>query len=411
MTGWDLFAQYWKLPDGFLNGLPLADGHKLTRDEAALPVEIDEVIRFFQLEVYQSQSSAVSEYLDLTRRIYYLLRPLIPRTIQITFRKLLASIQARQSFPAWPIDFSLDDLYMSTLILLMQASNIQELPFIWFWPHSCVSCAVITHDVEMQVGHDHINQIAVLDEKYGFRSLWNFVPERYQVDRDLLKDLSARGHEIGLHGLYHDGKLFNSKKVFLSRVERINRYLQDWDSVAIRSPSAIRNLKWIAEHINVSYDTSCPNSEIYAPQPGGCCSVFPFMVNGMVELPFTLPQDHTLFTILKGKGDYRQIWMQVASRIIERHGLVNIIVHPDYMVDDLSLGYYEVFLSWLSEQKNCWFALPRDVAAWWRNRSEQSLSSSLNSWQISGPMADQAHIALVKLRDSQLQFTQYVKKI
>ena len=63
----------------------------------------------------------------------------------------------------------------------------------------------------------------------GFRSSFNFVPERYgEISLDLLRELKQRGFGIGVHGLKHDGKLFSSKKIFDERAPRINAYLKKW---------------------------------------------------------------------------------------------------------------------------------------------------------------------------------------
>jgi predicted deacetylase len=54
------------------------------------------------------------------------------------------------------------------------------------------------------------------------RSSWYFVPERYPIDRAVLEQLRQRGHEIGVHGLSHTGKLFSSRTEFTARLPRIN---------------------------------------------------------------------------------------------------------------------------------------------------------------------------------------------
>lgn len=119
--------------------------------------------------------------------------------------------------------------------------------------------------------------------------------------------------------------------------------------------------------LGCAYDTSFPDTDPFEPLPGGCCSIFPFFIDGIVELPITLVQDHTLFEIL---GHHSiSAWVLKSKWIIHHHGLINLIVHPDYMRTPERLELYESFLLFLNEQQGGWHALPREVAQWWKTRS------------------------------------------
>ena len=85
---------------------------------------------------------------------------------------------------------------------------------------------MLSHDVDTLKGYNNVLKLADIEEGLGFRSSFNFVPERYGVvSLDLLAELKQRGFDIGVHGLKHDGKLFSSKKIFDERVPQINAYL------------------------------------------------------------------------------------------------------------------------------------------------------------------------------------------
>ena len=62
-----------------------------------------------------------------------------------------------------------------------------------------------------------------IEEKYGFRSSFNFVAGDYQVPEELLNELQTRGFEVGIHGLHHDGNIFRSRKVFEEQQHRSTR--------------------------------------------------------------------------------------------------------------------------------------------------------------------------------------------
>ena len=64
-------------------------------------------------------------------------------------------------------------------------------------------------------------------------------------------------------------------------------------------------------------------------------TIIPFWVSkdgfqkGYVELPYTLPQDFTLFILMKEKNI--EIWKQKLDWIAEYGGMVLLNTHPDYM--------------------------------------------------------------------------------
>lgn len=128
---------------------------------------------------------------------------------------------------------------------------------------------------------------------------------------ELRNDLENRGFEVGVHGLKHDGKLYTSGKIFKERAHRINHYLKKWNAVGFRSPAMHHNLEWIHD-LHIDYDASTFDTDPFEPQNDGVGTIFPFWVEhktlrkGYVELPYTLPQDSTLFIIMKEKTN--NIW-------------------------------------------------------------------------------------------------------
>jgi hypothetical protein len=147
----------------------------------------------------------------------------------------------------------------------------------------------------------------------------------------------------------------------------------------------------------VHYDSSFPDSDPFEPQSGGCCSIMPFFFGDVVELPITLTQDHTVFEILRSPGI--ELWRRKTEWLKRHHGLVNIIVHPDYVVEQRSLDRYEAFLAYLAEHDDAWHALPRDVARWWRERDGLSIGAG---GQVAGSTAFGATVAYAAERDRRL---------
>jgi hypothetical protein len=209
--------------------------------------------------------------------------------------------------------------------------------------------------------------VADLEESSGFRSSFNFVPERYPLDLVLIEDLRGRGFEIGVHGLRHDGKLFSSRSEFMRRAERINGYLQELDAVGFRSPLTMRNPEWM-QALQIEYDLSFFDTDPYEPMPGGTMSIWPFILGRFVELPYTLAQDCTL-TVVLGETTPR-LWLQKVDFIERYCGMVLVNTHPDYLSDPLTWKIYSDFLQAMRRRGGYWHALPRDVARWWRARTD-----------------------------------------
>jgi hypothetical protein len=140
--------------------------------------------------------------------------------------------------------------------------------------------------------------------------------------------------------------------------------------------------------LGFDYDSSFPDTDPYEPQPGGSCSWLPFFIEDLVELPITLPQDHTLFVILRRAG--ASTWIDKARQLRERGGLALLLTHPDYMTQPRIAEAYVSFLAEFHGDASAWQALPRDVAAWWRRRAASRVEPFGDGWRVVGPAAGEA---------------------
>ncbi len=249
------------------------------------------------------------------------------------------------------------------------------------WPDGKKFAFVLTHDVESQAGLDRIRQLAELEMSLGFRSSFNFVPEgSYRVPAELRNWLTSNGFEVGVHGLHHDGKLYTSTDVFQERARSINRYLQEWRSVGFRSPFMHHNLDWLHQ-LNIAYDSSTFDTDPFEPQPDDVDTIFPFWVPstsreepGYVELPYTMPQDITLFLLMGHRT--AKIWEAKLDWLAGHGGMVFFDAHPDYMAVDskqsttslYDMRLYSQFLEHVGTKYSgmYWHALAKDVASWYR---------------------------------------------
>jgi hypothetical protein len=287
----------------------------------------------------------------------------------------------------------------------MQARNSQRVPFIWFWPEEFSSCSIITHDVEQAKGRDFCLALMDLDEKFGIKSSFQLIPEgRYSLSSSFLQNIRSRGFEVNVHDLNHDGRLFASEARFFSRAPRINQYGRELGAQGFRSGALYHNLDWYGG-LEFSYDMSVPNAAHLDPQRGGCCTVMPYFIGKILELPVTTTQDYSLFHIL-GQHSIDH-WKRQIAQITEKHGLASFIIHPDYILEQRTQDTYKSLLAYLADlrsKEKIWIALPREVNQWWRARSHMKLIRQGASWVIEGPDKDKARVAYAAMDGNRLVY-------
>jgi peptidoglycan/xylan/chitin deacetylase (PgdA/CDA1 family) len=218
--------------------------------------------------------------------------------------------------------------------------------------------------------------VADLEERLGVRSAFNFVSDDYPLDHGLIRDLQGRGFEVGVHGLRHDGHEFSSRHEFERRAEMVNRRLRELGAVGFRAPLTHRHPGWM-QSLGVEYDASFFDTDPFEPIPGGTMSLWPFLLGRFVELPYTLPQDHTLAEVLGERTP--ALWLTKTSYLARWFGMALVNAHPDYLRLPGRWAMYEEFLETVLAAGDAWRALPRDVARWWRRRATAPPSELLGA--------------------------------
>jgi peptidoglycan/xylan/chitin deacetylase (PgdA/CDA1 family) len=228
-----------------------------------------------------------------------------------------------------------------------------------------------------------------VERSLGFRSSWNLVPSGYAVDDALVEELRSDGFEVGVHGYRHDGRDFASLQEFRSRLPGIRRRAEEWNAEGFRAPSSLRVWDWMPE-LGFDYDSSYSDTAPFEPQPGGCCSLLPFFNRDLVELPITMPQDHTMFEIL-GEPDER-LWREKGALVRERKGMALMLTHPDYATPDRVAAYARL-LERYRDDETAWRALPAEVSSWWRDRAASGVEPDGRGWRVAGPAAARGRVA------------------
>lgn len=336
----------------------------------------------------------------LVRRAYYLVRPLLGTRVRRIAQRRALSDWTSLTQPFWPVDTTVEEVHRQALAVAMEAAGVHRVPIVWYWPTGYRGAITMTHDVEQAKGFAFAPELARIDQRHGFASSFQVVPEvRYDIDGARLDEIRAAGCEVGLHGLNHDGHLFASYDEFSRRAPRIAHYAERFSAKGFRSPVMYRNAEWIAE-LDITYDMSFPNVGHLDPQRGGCCTVFPFFLGDVVELPTTVTQDYSLFHVL-GRYDL-ELWTQQLDIIASEFGLANFIVHPDYILDERGKATYLELMELLAERAardHLWKPAPLELANWWKQRSGMELEQRDGEWTVTGEGSDDARVAWAVLAD------------
>ncbi len=298
-------------------------------------------------------------------RLYYRLKPYLPWRLRMGVRRIVARRKRQIYKDTWPIN-----------------ESAGRAPDGWSgWLDGKKFALVLTHDVEGSNGLSKCRELMQLEKNLGFRSSFNFIPEgEYRVSRDLRAELVQNGFEVGVHDLRHDGKLYWRRAEFAENGKSINHYLKEWNASGFRSGFMLHNRECL-NGLDIEYDASTFDTDPFEPQPDGVNTIFPFWVSrpdgsGYVELPYTLPQDSTLYIVLKETSP--DIWKKKLAWIAERGGMVLVNVHPDYTgfkengldVSEYPVTFYEKFLEHIAQNYKdaYWNALPKEVAGWYREK-------------------------------------------
>ena len=370
-----------------------------------LTFDPDEVIENLRLERYSK--TGWSAYDRVLKNIYYSVRPLTTRSFRRSIQKLRASDWQKASFPRWPVDTSVENICEQLLTLTLRAQNAERIPFVWFWPNGAGGCIVMTHDVEAEAGRDHCLALLDLDDSFGIKASVQIVPEdRYEVSAEFLTGIRSGGHEVCVQDLNHDGRLFDNRGEFRRRAKLINRYGREYGAQGFRAAVLYRRPDWF-EDLEFSFDMSIPNVARFDPQRGGCCTVMPYFVGDLLEIPVTTIQDYMLFHLLDERSI--DLWKTQVGLILAKCGVASFIVHPDYILEQDTHAVYLNLLRWLKQERasrNLWFALPGEINTWWRARRKMHVVKRGDSWRVEGEGSEQATLAFAQLENGKLVYRQ-----
>lgn len=271
-----------------------------------------------------------------------------------------------------PLTASLCGFFPLDALRLLVAGALEQVSGKKLEPKTGKVRFLLTHDVDSLEGLTKARALKRLEEKYDLPSAWYIPSKHYKLNPTAIKALADHG-EVGAHDTKHDGKLlFTTQPQATRRLQEAKTVIETASGTQVsgfRAPLLQHNLRILqaVKTAGYCYDSSVPAWEPKHPatmKPHGLGTTFPFHIDGLVEIPVTLPQDHQMLTVSgMTRKEAVQFWFGLVDLIKALGGVCVLLVHPDYDFANLQNGSYEEILTRIVADANLEATLPSRVAA------------------------------------------------
>lgn len=286
---------------------------------------------------------------------YHLVPPRLRMMIaSVIGRAKRNSIDKWARFPMFPIDLSADFL----------ADMVGDEPSL-FLDQPTPVC--LSHDLDSAEGlRNAIGMFFDIEQSVEARSTNFIVPCAWPVDHGLLDEARSRGHDIGVHGFDHSNRTaFAEQAERLERLKGASELIERYGVTGYRAPSLLRTPELLRDLAGFyRYDSSIPTAGGLFPVPNnGCASARPFMCEGIIELPISMPRDGSLRFLGYAPDKIAGTWIECAKAIAASGGVVMLVTHCEarFSGNDGMLGAYRRFLEFVASDDRFAFALPQQV--------------------------------------------------
>lgn len=296
----------------------------------------------------------------------------VPSPVRSAALAVLERLATRSdgTFPRWPAEPALDDAREQAW---KDAAATADLELVGpRWPDARPAAVLLTHDVDSAGELEVVAPLRAMEAEFGFRSSFGFIPWGSWPGRQVIEALADEGGESYCHDERHDGRLPYRSENDIRRVFERLFERDPWARPLVRgfragqllmSPTL---LSVVADVFD--YDLTLPDTERGGPYgaTAGCATVFPFFVDGMLEVPLTLPQDYYLLHVERmGAAAMASLWSSKLGSILDRGGVAVINTHPVWInprrVD--AWQAYREFLGRVAES-GAWVTTPSNLRQW-----------------------------------------------
>jgi peptidoglycan/xylan/chitin deacetylase (PgdA/CDA1 family) len=220
-------------------------------------------------------------------------------------------------FPGWPLDLSADLLF--DLSLPTQPYPVSP------------QTVILTHDIDSPEGLQNlVARFLTVEEAAGARSTSFIVPCGWPIDHGLTSEVIARGHEVGVHGYDHGNRTpFAADAERRRRIDAARSFAERHSCAGYRAPSLLRTRALLRDlGRRYRYDSSIPTSGGPFPVPNnGCASARPFAIQGILELPLSMPRDGSLRFLGYSPEEIARLWIECADLIARSGGVIVLLTH------------------------------------------------------------------------------------
>jgi peptidoglycan/xylan/chitin deacetylase (PgdA/CDA1 family) len=306
--------------------------------------------------------------LVLRERNAYLTRPPTSARLPINYRSVPGPLRRiiatgighlqrhRQSkwadFPGWPVDLSAD---VAADLGATAVAPPARTP------------VLLTHDIDSAEGLQNlVKWFLPIEEEYGARSANYIVPCAWPIDRSLVGEVRARGHEVGIHGFDH-----SNRTPFAPPAERTERLAAgarvgvEFGAAGYRAPSLARSRDMVRQLGDFyRYDSSVPTSGGLFPVPNnGCATARPWKIGRMWELPLSMPRDGSLRFLGYSPAQIARLWAESADLIARSRGIVCLLTHCErgFSGNPPMLAAYQSFVAGMAADSRFEFLRPVDL--------------------------------------------------
>jgi len=315
------------------------------------------------------------------RKPHTLSLPLLSRIVQQGPRRYVDQRRVkrgRRELPAdpgsWFIAKGQDSLRWLVRTSL-RAAGAREPVRKYLWPEDKTYAVCLTHEVSGPSRGRWIEEVASIEEGRGIASTWFAPGDGSSGGRaDLLDRLRSHGNEVGLLGdLFGPALAVCSDIAVRRRLDRCEQFIQRWEVSGFRSSSMMSSgvLRMVLGEFDL-YDSSIPDIDPFssAATGRGCNCVHPYRINGIPEIPLTLPKPEILFAlgqspdeIMRRLGEKLQ-WIKEMGgvAVFSSHHRLGMFGRRSKPGPSSWLALYESFLDKIQEDKDAWITNAAAVA-------------------------------------------------
>jgi len=286
--------------------------------------------------------------------------PISYRVVWAPLRRGIARVMGRvqrwrqnawAQFPGWPIDLSAD------VIADLAGPDPARV--------SSPTPVLLTHDIDSPEGlRNLVDMFLPIEEAVGARSASYIVPHAWPLEMELISEVVARGHEIGVHGYDHSARTpFASPDERRARLAAGHDLGRQFGAVGYRAPSLVRTQALLDDlALLYRYDSSIPTSGGPFPTANnGCATARPWLIGNLWEIPLSLPRDGSLRFLGYSPSQITRMWLEIATLIARSGGVVNLLTHCErgFSGNRAMLEAYRQFIGEMATDSRFEFMLPR----------------------------------------------------